>query len=149
MKFTLRATFDAASVELNGDSYLLIKRSDFATLFDSLAVEELAVAPSRQMQKPRQQPPEAANNGHQETHLAVGLTRANEPGEPPTSQTFADCVRLALRTMGPASIGDILNDLTDSEIKTDRGKIAVCLSQLKKQGEAEKLADGRWSGIST
>jgi hypothetical protein len=77
------------------------------------------------------------NNGHQPPAGA-------EPGETPVSQTFADCVRIALRNVGPASIGDILQDLTDSEIQADRQKVTVCLATLRKQGDAIRQDDGKW-----
>lgn len=138
MKFTLRATFDAASVELNGDSYLLIKRSDFATLFDGLEIGEMDAPPARQVLAPRQPRPQLQLNNGQPAPAGA------EPGEA-VSQTFTDCVRIALRTKGKATIGEILQDLTDSEIKADRQKLTVCLARLKQQDEAEKLPDGRWS----
>lgn len=50
MKLTLRATFDAAHVDLNGESYLLIKRSDFARLFNGAevtAVPTITTPPAR------------------------------------------------------------------------------------------------------
>lgn len=144
MRYTLRATFEAASVELNGDSYLLIKSSNFATLFDGLEIVELTAAPPSQAKRPRQQPIPAASNGHKKTQLSLNGSSPAEQGEPSVSQTFADCVRLALRNVGPASIGDILQDLTDSEIRTDRQKLTVCLATLKKQGDAIRQDDGKW-----
>lgn len=141
MKVTLRATFDAATVDLNGESYLLIKRSDFARLFDGAevtAMPTITIPPARQARTPRQPRPQLQlNNGQPAPAGAV-------PGETPVSQTFADCVRIALRNVGPASIGDILQDLTDSEIQADRQKVTACLAGLRQRGDVIRQDDGKW-----
>ena len=148
MKFALVAYFDASPVELNGESYLLIKRSDFALLFDCVKHMEVvnpptapalhALAPAKLKTRRQPRPQLQLNNGQP-------APAGEEPSETPVSQTFADCVRIALRNVGPASISNILQDLTDSEIKTDRQKLTVCLARLKSQGEAMKYNDGKWS----
>lgn len=145
MKVTLRATFDGAIVNLDTNRYLLVRLAEMSTPFDDVEIDVQALddpAPkppaSAKTRAPRQPRPQLQlNNGQPAPAGAV-------PGETPVSQTFADCVRIALRNVGPASIGDILQDLTDSEIQADRQKVTACLAGLRQRGDVIRQDDGKW-----
>lgn len=141
MTFNLKnISVQGEHLALAGVDYILIRRDAFEALFEPSLMR--AIEPIQEPVKPRapkstngKQRTPAASNGHQPP--AAG-------DQPPMASTFANCIRIALKATQPARIGDILDDLTASEIPADRGKIAVCLSQLKKQGEAHKDELGRW-----
>lgn len=142
MLYTLKtACIEAEEITLAGESYVCIKRAQFAALFDQAPelqpiLQPHLVTKQKKQAAARKPRPKAAPPAKPDEGEATG----NEP-------TFCDVLRTTLASIGPATIQQIEENLRESGISHKPGKVASYLSYLRKRGDAIKVGDA-WRAVA-
>lgn len=138
MLYTLKtACIEAEEITLAGESYVCIKRAQFAALFDQAPelqpiLQPHLVTKQKKQAAARKPRPKAAPPAKPDEGEATG----NEP-------TFCDVLRTTLASIGPATLQQIEENIEESGIPLKPGEVASYLSYLRKKGDAEKIGE-RW-----
>lgn len=136
MLYTLKtACIEAEEITLAGESYVCIKRAQFAALFDQAPELQPLLKPSLVPKEKKQAGPRTA------TRKAPPAAKPVEGEATDKEPTFCDVLRTTLASIGPATIQQIEENLQESGLPHKPGKVASYLSYLRKRGDAVKEDD--------